>query len=119
MAGARIATHRGTFVEGGIVEKLESVLRAEDDARATVSEAHSRAENILKEAQTRSVTLRADTEAEARAQAATARAQAIDAARTQAAAIVADAEAAQSVTLSQAAVRVDAAVAAIMDELVG
>lgn len=101
------------------MEKLESVLCAEDDARATVSEAHSRAENILKEAQTLAVTLRVDSDADAKAQAATARTQMVEAARTEAAAIVADAEAAQSVTLSQAAVRVDAAVAAIMDELVG
>jgi len=101
------------------VEKLESVLRAEDDARATVSEARSRAENILKEAQTRSVTLRVDSDAAANTQAATARAQMIDAARTEAAAVVAGSKVAQATTLSQATARVDAAVASIMDELVG
>ena len=102
------------------MEKLESVLRAEDDARATVSEAHSRAENILKEAQAQSPSRFARTPTlKPKAQAATARTQMVEAARAEATAIVADAEAAQSATLSQAAVRVDAAVAAIMDELVG
>lgn len=101
------------------MEKLESVLRAEDDARAIFSEAQSRAQSILEEARTRSLTLRADSDAEAKAHAAMARAQTIEAARTEATGVVAGAEAAQAATLSQATVRVDAAVATIMDELVG
>jgi len=101
------------------VEKLESVLRAEDDARSTVSDSRERAQNLLAEARVRALKLRADSDAEARIRATADRVAIIDTARAEADTIASGAASAQATTLERASGRIDAAVAALLDEMVG
>lgn len=101
------------------MEKLESVLRAEDDARATVTEAHMRALTLLDEARARASAIRVDSEAEARTRAEAAQAETLENALAEAGTIAVGAHSDQVSALKRATGRVDVAVAAVMKELVG
>lgn len=101
------------------MEKLESVLRAEDDARATVTDAHSQAATLKAETLAKVASLILDADTEARDRAETARDATVAQARTEAAAIVASAHIEQMTTVESATKRIDVAVSTVMKELVG
>ncbi len=100
------------------MEKLESILRAEDKARDTVAAAREEAQRIRGEAKVAAAERRSAIEAEARARVEVQRASALQQAEAEAERITLEAAARQEAEFTSAVGRVDGAVASILPELV-
>ena len=101
------------------MEKLESILHAEDEARATISEAHEAARVIVADAKALATERKATIDAEARQRAVAASEATLSQARKEAAQVAAGASAVLESEIARATQRLDGAVATVMSELVG
>lgn len=99
------------------MEKLETILRAEDAARARVSDAHEEAGSILKDAVSRSAEIQAAAHDAACADADARVAAVVQAAASDAAELTAASGRVLEQTLSEAESRVESAIGAVLAEL--
>jgi vacuolar-type H+-ATPase subunit H len=101
------------------MEKLEKILRAEDDARATVADARTEAQRIVSEARAAAALILRDGRATMKADAAVRRDAVLAQARADAAALEAAGVESARAVLDGARSRTDAAVAAVLSVLKG
>jgi vacuolar-type H+-ATPase subunit H len=101
------------------MQKLEEIMRAEDEARHTVASARERADALIREAEATARRQVEQSRADVEQAAATLREQRLDAARTEAAEVTERAEREMLATLGDARTRLDSAVEAALEKLRG